>query len=222
VRAFCACLLQRGSIGDTLTALFPGQGREDERRRTAQARVHGASRLDGNERIHAGLVQAAAKRAAGLGQDKGGLSRIALGVWEATGRHDGTVGPQAMAALLIGGTPCMLAQLSGAQDAERHGPSTTGGFFRQPCVATLRDGTDQRRPGQGVSPLTDGMHDGYKLSALQAGSSIAQPMLEITNNAHHRLSGCKGEREPQDTMRRATSQVPMSMEKTSDHYFRRL
>ena len=121
------------------------------------------------------------------------LRGIALRVPEATGRQDGTVGPQAMAAIRIGGPPFMLEQLQGAQDAAGHGPSTTGGFFREPCGETLRDGADQRRPGKGVSPLTDGMHDGYKISDLQVGSGTAQPMLEITHKTPCRLSCRKGE-----------------------------
>jgi len=52
----------------------------------------------------------------------------------------------------------------------RKGPSTTGGFFREPFVETLLDGADQSRPGQGVSPLTEGMHDGDKIRDLQVGS----------------------------------------------------
>ena len=82
----------------------------------------------------------------------------------------------------------MLEQLQGEQDADRNGSSTTWGFFRKPLVETLLDGADQRRPGKGVSPLTDGMHDGHKISDLQAGSGTAQPMLEITNKVHRRLS----------------------------------
>jgi hypothetical protein len=77
-------------------------------RRTDQALVHGGSGLDGNELLQEGLVNAAAKLAEGLGQDKVGLSRIDLVVSEATGIHDGKVGPQAMADVLIGGTPLML------------------------------------------------------------------------------------------------------------------
>src|SRR5712691_2858780 len=142
-----------------------------------------------------------------------GLRGIDLVVPEATGIHDGKVGPQAMADILIGGPQFMLEQLQGEQDAEGNGPSTTEGFFRKPLVETLLDGADQRRPGKGVSPLTDGMHDGYKISDLQAGSGTAQPMLEITHKAHRWLSCAKGEREPQDTTRRSASQVSMSVEK---------
>jgi hypothetical protein len=120
------------------------------------------------------------------------LRGIDLIVLEATGIHDGKVGPQAMADILIGGTQFMLEQLQGAQDAEGNGPSTTGGFFWKPLVETLLDGADQRRPGKGVRPLTDGMHDGDKIRDLQAGSGTTQPMLEITNKAHRRLSCCKG------------------------------
>jgi hypothetical protein len=57
------------------------------------------------------------------------------------------------------------------------------------------------------------VHDGDKIRHLQVGSGTAQPMLEIMHKAHRRLSYGKGEREPQDTTRRSTSQVPMSVGK---------
>src|SRR6266705_158502 len=140
-----------------------------------------------------------------------GLRGIDLIVSEATGIHDGKVGAQALADILIGGAEFMLEQLQGEQDAEGNGPSTTGGLFRKPLVETLLDGTDQRRPGKGVRPLTDGMHDGYKISDLQVGSGTAQPMLEITYKAHRWLSCGKREREPQDTTRQSDSQVLISV-----------
>jgi hypothetical protein len=177
-----------------LTALFTRKGIDDEMRRADKALVHGGSGLDGNELIHEGLVHAAAKLAEGLGQYKVGLRRIDLVVSEATGIHDGKVGPQALADILIGGTQFMLEQLQGEQDADRNGPSTTWGFFRESFVETLLDGADQSSPGEGVSPLTDGMHDGYKISDLQAGSGTAQPMLEIMNQAHREVSSCGGVR----------------------------
>jgi len=182
-------------------------------RRTDEARIHGGSRLDGNELIHEALVNAAAKLAEGLGQDKVGLRRIALGVSEATGIHAGTVGPHAMAAILIGGPQCMLESCQGEQDADGHGPSTPWGLCRKPGGATRRDGADQRRPGQGVRPLADGMHAGYKIGDLPGGSGTAQPMLEIMHKAHRWLSYGKGEREPQHTTGRSVSQVPMSVGK---------
>jgi hypothetical protein len=86
----------------------------------------------------------------------------------------------------------MLEQLQGEQDADGHGPSTARGLFGKSSLETLLDGADESRPGKGVSPLTDGMHDGDKIHDLQAGPSTAQPMLEITNKAHRRLSSGKG------------------------------
>jgi hypothetical protein len=168
---------------------------------TDQALLHGGSRLDGNEFIYEGLVDAAAKLTEGLRQDKMGLRGINLVVLETTGIHDGKVGPQAMADILIGGPQFMLEQLQGEQDADGHGPSTTQGCFREPFIETLLDGADESHPGKRVSPLTDGMHDGDKIHDLQASSGTAQPVLEITHNTHRWLSYCKGEREPQDTPR---------------------
>ena len=120
------------------------------------------------------------------------LCRIDLILTEATGIHDGKVGPQPMADILIGGSEFMLQQLQGEQDAARHGPSTTWGLFREPLVKTLLDGTDEHRPGKGVRPLPDGMHDGDKIGDLQVGARTAQPMLELTHQAHRRFSCRKG------------------------------
>jgi hypothetical protein len=81
--------------------------------RTDKALLHGGSGVDGHELIHEGLVHAAATLAEGLGQYKVGLRRIDLVVSEATGRHDSTVGPQAMADILIGGTQFMCEPRQG-------------------------------------------------------------------------------------------------------------
>ena len=182
------CFIQRRGIGDPLTPLFTRKGIDDEMRRADQALLHGGSGLDGNELIHEGLVKAAAKLTESLRKHKVGLRGIDLILAEATGIHDSKVGAQALADILIGGTQFMLEQLQGEQDTDGNGPSTTGGFFRKSSVETLLDGADERRPGKGVSPLTDGMHDGDKIRDLQAGSGTAQPMLEITHKAHRGLS----------------------------------
>ena len=63
--------------------------------------VHGCGRLNGEQLIHEGLVNAAAKLAEGLGQDKVGLRRIELILTEATGIHDGKVRAQAMTDILV-------------------------------------------------------------------------------------------------------------------------
>jgi hypothetical protein len=188
-------------------------GLDDERSRPDKALLQGGSGWDSQALIQAGLVHAAAKRAAGLGPSQVGWSRLDVVVSEATGLQDSKVGPQALADILIGGTPCMFPRLPGASDADGNGPSTTRGVCRKPLVATRLAGADQSRPGQGVSPLTEGMPDGDKIGALQAGSGTAQPMLALTNQAHRRLSCCKGEREPQDTTQRSASQVSMRVGK---------
>lgn len=86
----------------------------------------------------------------------------------------------------------MLEQFKGSQDANGYGASTTGGLFRASLIETLFDGAHERRPGKGVRPLPDGMHGGHKISDLQAGTSTAQPMLEIMHQAHRWLSCCQG------------------------------
>lgn len=70
--------VQRGGIGDALTALFTRKGIEDEMRWTDEAFLHGGGGLDGDQLIHQGLVHAVTKLAQGLGQHKVGLSRIDL------------------------------------------------------------------------------------------------------------------------------------------------
>src|SRR5215510_12117925 len=165
-------------------------------RRAEQPFVHGSGRLDGDEIIYQAFINAPTKLAEGLGEHKVGLGGIDLILTEATGIHDGKVGPQALADLLIRGAQFMLQQLQGEQDADGHGSATTGGFFRKPLVETLLNGADERGPGKGVRPLPDGMQDGDKICDLQAGSGTAQPMLEITHHTHRWLSYGKGEREP--------------------------
>ena len=59
--------IQRGGIRDPLTALFTRKGVDDKMRRTDQALLHGGSGLDGDQFIHKGLVNTAAKLAQRLG-----------------------------------------------------------------------------------------------------------------------------------------------------------
>lgn len=97
------CFIQRGGIGDALAALFTRKGIDDEMGRVDQPFLHGSSGLDGNQLIHEGLVNAAAKLAEGLGQHKVGLRGIDLIVPETTGIHDRKVGAEAMADIFIRG-----------------------------------------------------------------------------------------------------------------------
>jgi hypothetical protein len=66
-----------------------------------QSFLHGGSGLNGAQLLHEGFVNTTAKLAEGFGQDKVGLRRIDLVLAEATGRHDGKVGAQAMANILL-------------------------------------------------------------------------------------------------------------------------
>ena len=109
---------------------------------TDQPLVHSSGRLNGDEFIHEGFVNAATKLAERLRQHKVGLGGIDLILAEATSIHDRKVSTQAMADILVGGTQLMLEQLQGEQDADGHGPSATQGVFREPGVETLLDGTD--------------------------------------------------------------------------------
>ena len=102
--------IQCGSVRDALTPLLTRKGIDDEMRRTAKTFLHGGSSLDGNELILEGLVNTAAKLTEGLRKHKVGLRGIDLILAEATGIHDGKVGAQALAALLIGATQFLLEQ----------------------------------------------------------------------------------------------------------------
>src|SRR5262245_9636142 len=175
-------------------------------RRPDEPLCHRGSRLDGDELIPEGFIKTAAKLPEGLGEhtvDWGGIDLILA---EATRIPHGKVGPQALANLLIGGAQFMLEPFQRQQDADGHRPSTPWGFFRKPCVKTLRAGAHQSHPGKSVGPLTERMHEGYKISNLPVGSGTAQPMLKIANQAHRWLSCCKKERDPQDTTLRSTAQ----------------
>ena len=211
-------LIQCGGIRDPLTPLFTREGIDEEMRRTDQPLLHGGGGLDGDQLIYEGLIKAATKLTQGLGQNKVGLRRIDVVVSEAAGIHDSKVGPQALADILIGGAQFMLAQLQGSQDAYGTGTSATVEGRGEPLLKTLLDGAHQCRPGKGLSPLTDGMGLGHKVGDVQSCSRPAQPMLKKVHKAHRGLSCSEKGREPQDTMRRSTCQVPRrNREKTSDH-----
>ena len=161
-------------------------------RRTDKPLLQGGRRLDGHALIPEGLVKAAATRTEGLGQATVGLRRMDRIRVEATGIQDGTVGPPALAALLIRSPQCRLEQLQGAQDAEGPRSSSTRGGGREPCGATRRAGAHPRGPGPGVRPLAEGMHDGDNIGNLQVGSGTAQPLREIMHKAQRPCSCYKG------------------------------
>jgi hypothetical protein len=195
--------LQGGGIGDPLAPLCTRKGVDDEIGGADKTCCHRRRRLEGAQLIHEGLIEAAAKRAARLGSHKVGLRGIDLLVSEATGIHDGKVGANAMADILIGGTQFMLEHLQGSQDAYGNGTSAPVGCCGKPLLKTVLDGAHQSRPGQGLSPLTDGMRLRHQVGDVQAWSRTAQPMLKKVHQAHRGLSCSKEGREPQDTMRRS-------------------
>ena len=200
--------IQRGGIGDPLAALFTRKGIDDEMGRADQTFLHGGRGLDGDQLIHERLVNAAAKLAEGLGQHKVGLGGIDLVLPEATGVHDGKVGAQAVADILIGGAQFMLEQLQSQQDADGHGPSATRGAFGEACGKTLLDGADQRRPGKGIGPLADGMGVRHKVSDVQAWFRYRSTNAEDSEQDASWALLMQGGREPQDTTRRSTATSP--------------
>src|SRR5215467_1015402 len=107
---------------------------------TDQFFVYSSGRLNGDELIHEGFVNAATKLAERLRQHKVGLGGRDLILTEATGIHDGKVRTQAMADIFVGGTQLRLEQLQSEQDADGHRPSATRGWSREPCIETLLDG----------------------------------------------------------------------------------
>ena len=82
----------------------------------------------------------------------------------------------------------MLEQFQRQQDADREGPAATRGASGKALGNTVLNGADQRRPGKGIGPLTEGMARRHKICDVQTGSGAAQPMLEITNHMHRWLS----------------------------------
>ena len=66
-RAFFLRLIQGGGIGDPLAPLFTREGVDDEMGWADKTFVHRRRRLDGDQLIHEGLVNAAAKLAERLG-----------------------------------------------------------------------------------------------------------------------------------------------------------
>jgi len=101
-------VIQRGGVGDPLTALFTRKRIDDEMSGADQSLLHGCSGLDGDEFVHEGLVNATAKLAQGGRQHKVDLRRIDAVLPQATGLHDGEVRAQTTADLLIGGPQFML------------------------------------------------------------------------------------------------------------------
>lgn len=106
-------LLQGGGLGDPWAPWCTREGVDDERDWADQTFGHRRRRLESAQLLHAGLVHAAATRAARLGSPNVGLRGIDLRVSEATGIHDGNVGAQAMADILIGGAQVMCAPRHG-------------------------------------------------------------------------------------------------------------
>ncbi|MGE3541863.1 MAG: hypothetical protein AB7N91_31135 [Candidatus Tectimicrobiota bacterium] len=149
--------IQRAGIGDALTALRTWEGLDDEMRRADQARVHRRSGLDGQECIHQGLVHAAAKLTQRLGQHTVGLRGIDLVLAQPTRIHHGTISAQAMTDIFIRGPQLMLEQFQGSEDTHRDRTTAAGRFLGEAFGETLLGGTDQRGPGEGVGPLTNGI-----------------------------------------------------------------
>jgi len=180
--------IERRGIGNALRALFTWKGIDDEVRRADQSLVHGPSGLEGDERIHEGLVKAAAKLAERGGEHEMGLRRIEVVLPQATRVHDREVGAQPVTDRLIGGTQLMLEQFEGQQDTDGHGPSAALGCFGEAVRETLLDRVNHGGPGKRIGPSADGIAVWDEVGDMQGGTATAYPMLKIAHKTHPGLS----------------------------------
>lgn len=102
------CLVERGRIGDPLAALFSGEGIDKEMGRTDESLGHRGHCLDGQQFLHQSRVNTAPELCQHFGQHKVGLGRVGLHLCNATGVHDGKVGPQTVANLFVGSAQLMF------------------------------------------------------------------------------------------------------------------
>jgi hypothetical protein len=71
---------------------------------------------------------------------------------------------------------------------------------------TLLDGGHERSPREGIGPWANGMGVRNKVGDVPRRSGATQPMLELANQAHRKLSSCKRERDLQNTTRHSNPQ----------------
>jgi hypothetical protein len=172
--------------------LLSGEGINEEMRWADQTLVHGRSSLDGHQLIHQGRIDAATKLGQGLGEDKMRLRAVYLHLGDTTGVQDSKSGAQAVANLLVRGPQLVFEQCQGEQHPCRHKPTAMPGGFGKVFGKTLLNGVDQCRPGKRIGPLADRMTFRDTVRNMEAGTSSAQPMLEMTEKAHRRLPLCSG------------------------------
>lgn len=63
--------------------------------------------------------------------------------------------------------------------------------MREALGKTVLDGGHERSPRKGIGPLAYGMGVRHKVGDVQRHSGATQPMLEVANKAHRKLSSCK-------------------------------
>src|SRR5512145_1079191 len=180
--------IQRRGIGNALRALCTRQGINDEMRWADQSLIHSGCSLDGDELVHERLVYTAAKLAQGGGQHKVVLRGVDTVLTQASRIHDSKVGAQLAADLVIGGAQCMLEDLEGQQDADRHRSPPPCGRFRETCSETLLNGMHQSVPREGIGPLPNGIAVRNEVRHVQGGADTTQPMLKRVHKTHLRLS----------------------------------
>jgi hypothetical protein len=82
----------------------------------------------------------------------------------------------------------MFQQLQRQQDPCRDGWTSTHGEFREALGKRAVHGRDQGRPWKRLGPLAEGMRFGDEGSHLEARPTFGQPMLEVSEELHRRLS----------------------------------
>jgi hypothetical protein len=93
--------VERGGIGDTLTALLGWEGINQDMSRTDKPCIHGCRGLDGHQLVHQLAIEASPKCGKRLGTDKGGLSAVGLDFTDATRIHDGTISAESVTNRLV-------------------------------------------------------------------------------------------------------------------------
>ncbi len=150
--------VQGGGIGDALRALLSREGIDQQVRRAHEPRIHGGGGLDGHQRVHQVLIDAAAELGECLGQDEVRLRAIRVDLTESTGVHHGHIGAQALADVFIGGAQLVFEQFQSEQHPGRHrGPAPLGALFGKAPGKVLLHHFNHGVPREGLGPQADGV-----------------------------------------------------------------
>ena len=101
-------LIQGRGIIDSLAALLAGKGIDHQMRRAHQACVHRRSRLERQEFVHQGRIEATSELGQHLGEYEMSLGPLNLDLPQPARIHHRQVGPQLAADLLVGTVQLMF------------------------------------------------------------------------------------------------------------------